>query len=352
MPEKVRLGFIGCGFMGQCVHLPSFKKVKNAEIIAISDLRPKLAKAVAERWKIRKVYPSHLEMIEDKEIDAIVEITNKFLHTRIAVDALKAGKHVFTEKPIATTSKDALEMVRAAEKKDLKLMVGYMKRYDTGVLKAKEAYEEFISHDKVTWARSHIFGGGRASDTPAEQMITTDEKNPEIEPRYPDFLPKNLTTVMNDLLEVLVHYINLPRYFLGDPAAVDSFKFWPSGSMAVLNYGDYPLITEFFRISSDFWDEQTQLYFKDGWIKMRPPPLLMRNMAAKVDIYRAGETQRDEFPHGSASYGFEREAQHFIDCIVDDKEPISSGADSYKDIVIIESMLKALIENKRIEIEF
>ncbi|NIM45913.1 MAG: Gfo/Idh/MocA family oxidoreductase, partial [Nitrososphaeria archaeon] len=109
--EKVRLGFVGCGFMGQCVHLPSFRRVRNAEIVAITDLRPKLAKAVANEWKIGKVYPSHIEMVEDKEIDAVVEITNKFVHAPIAIDALKSGKHVFTEKPIATTSKDASAMV-------------------------------------------------------------------------------------------------------------------------------------------------------------------------------------------------------------------------------------------------
>ena len=73
MPEKVKLGFIGCGFMGQCVHLPSFQKVKNAEIVAIGALRTKLARAVA-----------------DDEIDAIVQITNTFVHKPIAIDALKA----------------------------------------------------------------------------------------------------------------------------------------------------------------------------------------------------------------------------------------------------------------------
>jgi len=159
MPGKVKLGFVGCGFMGQCVHLPSFQRAENAEIVAITDLRPRLAKAVADRWKIRRVYPSHHEMVEDEEIDAIVEITNKFAHAQTALDALEAGKHVFTEKPIATNAKDAEEMVKKAQKHDRKLMVGYMKRYDTGVLKAKEVFHEFAEKDKVTYARSHLFGG-------------------------------------------------------------------------------------------------------------------------------------------------------------------------------------------------
>lgn len=351
MLGKVELGFVGCGFMGQCVHLPSFKRVENAEIIAISDLRPKLAKAVADRWKIRKVYSSHLEMIEDKEIDAIVEITNKFVHAPIAIDALKAGKHVFTEKPIATTTRDAKEMVKAAEKNGVKLMVGYMKRYDTGVLKAKEAFEDFVKNDKVTYARSHLFGGDWICGSTAEQMIKTEEMYPEIKPRFPDFLPKALVKVMDNLLEQ-IHDINLPRYFLGEPVAVESFNLWPGASVSLLNYGDHPLTLEMGSISADFWEEQFIIYFKDGWIDLRPPPPLLRNVPTKLHIYRAGEIQRDESPHGAWSWPFEREAQHFVDCIVEDREPVSSGFDSYKDIVIVESMLKVAIEGRRIEIGF
>jgi len=63
---KERIGFIGCGFMGQCVHLPSFKRLENVEVNAICDVRLKLTRAVAERWKIKKVYSSHLDLIEEE----------------------------------------------------------------------------------------------------------------------------------------------------------------------------------------------------------------------------------------------------------------------------------------------
>ena len=43
MSRKIKLGFVGCGFIGQCVHIPNFKRVENAEIVAISDVRPRLA---------------------------------------------------------------------------------------------------------------------------------------------------------------------------------------------------------------------------------------------------------------------------------------------------------------------
>jgi len=337
--------------MGQCVHLPSFHKVKNAEIAAIAELRPKLAKAVAERWKIKKVYSSHLEMVEDEEIDAIVEVTNKFAHSAIAIDALKSGKHVFTEKPIATNSKDAEEMVKTARKHGVQLMVGYMKRYDTGVLKAKEVFKEFAKTDKIMYVRSHLFGGDWICGPTAEDRIETDEPYPKIEPRFPDFLPEGLTHIMDHLLEQ-IHDINLPRYFLGDPKAAESLEFWPGGFLALLHYEDYPLLLEMGSITADFWDEQLIIYFKNGWIDLKPPPPLLRNVSTKVHVYRAGNVQRDEFLHGSWSWPFERQAQHFVDCVSENKEPVSNGLDSYKDIIIIESILKSAIEGRIKDIKF
>ncbi|MEM2465644.1 MAG: hypothetical protein QXL85_08600, partial [Candidatus Bathyarchaeia archaeon] len=85
---------------------------------------------------------------------------------------------------------------------------------------------------------------------------------------------------------------------------------------------------------------------------LRPSPPLLRNVPAKVHVYRAGKIQRDEYPHGSWVWSFERQAQHFIECIIEDKEPVSSGDDSYKDIVIAEAILKSAANRKRVEIEF
>jgi len=349
LPEKAKLGFVGCGFMGQCVHLPSFHKVKNAEIVAVSDLRPKLAKAVAERWGIKKVYPSHLEMIEDKEIDAVVEVTNKSVHAPIAIDALECGKHVFTEKPMATSSEDAKKMVLTARKHGLKLMVGYMKRYDTGVLRAKEAFTELSDSDQVTFARSHVFGGDWICGVTAEIMIDTAEPLPKINSRRPSFSTERYVNIMDSLFEQ-IHDVNLPRYFLGDPAAVDSSMLWPGGFVSLLDYGEFPLVLETGSITADFWEEQLIIYFRNGWIDLRPAPPLLRNTPAEVQVYLAGRAQREERLHGMWSWAFERQAQHFIDCIVEDKEPISNGADSYKDIVIVESIIRAASEGRRIEI--
>jgi len=345
MADKIRIGFVGCGFMGQSVHLPSFRKCKDAEILAISDLRPKLAKAVSERWGIKKTYPSHLELVEDKELDAVVVITNKFTHAEIVIDAIRAGKHVFVEKPMATTAADAKMMADTAQKYDTKLMVGYMKRYDPGIHRAKEIFSELKKDDRITFARTHCFDGEWICGPTAEPMISTEEKYPDVDRIFPEFLPQNLFGTMDWLLEE-VHDINLPRFFLGDPVSVEYFRVWPGSFVGFLSYEEFPLAFEMGEISSDFYDEQLIIYFKNSWLEVRAPPPLLRNVPARVHVYRAGGIQRDEYPHGGWSWAFEREAQHFIDCILRDERPLSDGSDSYKDIAIIEDLLKKAMEKE------
>jgi predicted dehydrogenase len=250
-------------------------------------------------------------------------------------------------------------MVKAAEKSGMKLMVGYMKRFDTGVQRAKTTFQELTQSDRVTYARSHMFGGDWVCGPFAEQLIETDKKYPEIEQRHPKFLTEDFYNLMSNLLEQ-IHNINLPRYFIGEPLYVDyACQFTRSlnassitASLYILNYKNFPLVLEYGGGTWDFWDEQLLIYLTNNWINIETPAPCLRNVPAKVHIYRAGKIQTDEYPHGSRSWAFERQTQHFIDCIINDEKPISDGTDSYKDLVIVESLVKGTMENKRIEISY
>ncbi|HGE72657.1 TPA: gfo/Idh/MocA family oxidoreductase, partial [Candidatus Poribacteria bacterium] len=72
MSEKVRIGFVGVGSMGQCAHLKNYVTVPECEVVAIAEMRQKLAKRVAEKYGIPKVYATHEEMIANEKLDGIV----------------------------------------------------------------------------------------------------------------------------------------------------------------------------------------------------------------------------------------------------------------------------------------
>ena len=119
MEEKV-LGFGVIGTGTYCDHyLRNLGPVyKNVRPVGCADLNTEAARAAAERWNIPKVYTSD-EMMADPEVDIVLILTNPASHYSLTMQALKAGKHVYCEKPLATSLEQANEIVEYAEKQGL-----------------------------------------------------------------------------------------------------------------------------------------------------------------------------------------------------------------------------------------
>ncbi len=119
MEEKV-LGFGVIGTGTYCDHyLRNLGPVyKNVRPVGCADLNTEAARAAAERWNIPKVYTSD-EMMSDPEVDIVLILTNPASHYSLTMQALKAGKHVYCEKPLATSLEQANEIVKFAEKQGL-----------------------------------------------------------------------------------------------------------------------------------------------------------------------------------------------------------------------------------------
>ncbi len=128
--EKVRVGIIGCGGIANGKHMPSLRKVKEAEMVAFCDLIIERAEEAAKKFGTpdAKVYTDYKELLEDKTIDVVHVCTPNRAHSFITVDALEAGKHVMCEKPMAINSVEALKMVEAARRTGKKLTIGYQNR--------------------------------------------------------------------------------------------------------------------------------------------------------------------------------------------------------------------------------
>lgn len=342
------MGFVGCGFMGQLAHLVNFLESDKCEVLALAELRRELGRKVAEKYRIPRLYESHKDLAEDEDIEAVVEITPDELHAPIAIDLMNAGKHLFTEKPMATRLIDAQRMVEAAEKNNVKLMVGYMKRFDPGVQRAKELLDGFrISGElgEITFVRAHCFGGDWVCNI--GRPITTEESKPETPIPLPEWLPKELGRDFKGYNNVYCHNINLLRFLLGDVKGVRyaelGGKSWKTGRIAILDFGDFISSLETGFISANFWDEEIKIYFEDGWMEILTPPPLLRNVPAKVEVYKAGKIQQVISPYSSWDWSFRRASEHFLDCILENREPISSGRDSMEDIRVIEEIFKAYV---------
>ena len=108
-----RIGIIGCGKIAQVRHLPEYRENPAAEIYGLYDLNGARAAELAAEYGA-KAYPSIEAMLSDPEIDAVSVCTVNDSHAQIAIEALRAGKNVLCEKPMATTLEDCEEMTRVA----------------------------------------------------------------------------------------------------------------------------------------------------------------------------------------------------------------------------------------------
>ncbi len=127
--EKTRIAVIGLGSVAQMVHLPNLMKIKNAEISSVAEINKGKLNFVAEKFKVKKRFNNHTDLLNDDQTDAVIISTPTHLHKQIAIDCLNAGKDVLVEKPLARNSTEGKDIVECAKKNKRKLMIGMNLRY-------------------------------------------------------------------------------------------------------------------------------------------------------------------------------------------------------------------------------
>ncbi|MBI1924372.1 Gfo/Idh/MocA family oxidoreductase [Candidatus Poribacteria bacterium] len=133
--SKLRVGVIGLGGIARA-HCDAIATLDNVEVVAVADLFEEKRHQYMDRYNIPKGYASHVELLQDDEIDAVAITLGHQLHHRLTVDACNAGVHV--EKPMAISLQQCDDMIAAAASNNVKLMVGYTQHFYGTSLKAKE----------------------------------------------------------------------------------------------------------------------------------------------------------------------------------------------------------------------
>ena len=155
--EKVRLGVVGLGWIAQVVHLPMLCKLNEAEVVAICDRDKSRGRLVAEKFGITSLYSDVTQMLENEKLDAVIIATSTDSHKEVTLSALKAGKDVLVEKPIARKYDEALAMAEAVKVHKRKLMVGMNHRFrpDAMILKSFLEGKELgkVFYTKAGWLR-------------------------------------------------------------------------------------------------------------------------------------------------------------------------------------------------------
>ena len=141
MTTQVRWGIIGLGWFGE-VHAEALSAMPGLELSALCTRRPQRLAEVADRFGVAKRYTDYRQLLADPDIDVVGITTHIQDHRDIAIDALRSGKHVFLEKPMAPTVADCDQILAAAATASGHFMVGHICRFDPRVALAKQAIDE------------------------------------------------------------------------------------------------------------------------------------------------------------------------------------------------------------------
>jgi len=357
---KLKIGMIGAGFIGQLAHLMNFIEVVNCKVQAVAEYKPVLRQKVAARYDIPQTYATHVELLQQADVDAVVVVTPRPFTGPIVLDCLKAGKHVLSEKPMVGNAEQAKVLLEAAEINGVKYAVGYMKRFDEGVEAAKKALKEVLE----TGSLGTILGVhatcymGNSYCNPYGHVVT-DEKAEYTLSGWsiaPEWLPTEYHQPFGAYLNTYSHVTNLLRYLFEETPVVEYVNLTDhGGQLAVLGFEKFVATLETGKMSHRGWSEEIRIKFSDGEINIAMPPALLRNIPASVEIYRAGIVQEKIRPCVNWSWAFKRQAESFVSDILENKSMRNSAQEAYQEILLTEEiwhreMQRLGIENKIAEV--
>jgi UDP-N-acetylglucosamine 3-dehydrogenase len=315
--KKLGVAVIGTGFWGKN-HARVYKELASTELVAICDVNADRAKSVADQFGA-KAYTSSARMLKNEEIEAVSVCTWSTNLAKEALKALKAGKHVLVEKPMATNTKQAEKLLETAEKNDLHLTVGFLMRFIPGLQHIREA----IENKKI-----------------GELVCVTAKRVSQWPERIGD------VGVVKDMA---IHDIDVIRYISNeDPITV----YAKAGSMKHRKFEDYAQIMLTYKDGKSAFIESNWLTpYKTRTLTVTGSDAIMRldYITQELWIESAKENLQPRYPWQEP---LKLELQHFADCISEKKKPLITGADGLKALQIAEAALQSSAKNRAIKLRW
>lgn len=352
---RIKVGVVGCGLIGQMMHLPHLKELhERFELVTLCDVSPGTLQYVGDYYDVTRRHSDHREMLREP-IDAVM-VLSADSHGAVIVDALRAGKHVFTEKPMCFTLGEADRILEAHRAAGTVCMVTYMKRYDPAFryvqplvrgLRDLQAIEITILHPSEANQIAH-HDIRRFPDVPeAARTQLRQEQDRLIREAIGEFSPLERRVFADNLLSTLVHDVNVLRGLSGDPAEVLFTDVWAGGEsmLTLLRYPAGVRCTIALHYLPDLanYQETVAYYAKADRIKLIFPSPFFRNMPTQA-IVEGMEDGKPYEKHVTASMqeAFKEELIHFADCVEQGTRPTTTPEEARGDIALLHAIFGAI----------
>lgn len=343
--RKAGIGFLGTGFMGQLAHLTNYADNPDCRVVALAEIRPKLARAVAEHYGVQKVYANHHDLLADPEVEAVVCSQPFHNNYPLGKQVLAAGKSLITEKPMVTRLDEGQELVALAKQKGVIYAVGLMKRYDPGVQIARQTIQAFVQSSELGPLRmvdAYCYTGDWLQNAGRPVLTEEEAKAPPVINRYPDHVPPERQEAYDYLINVFAHNVNLIRYLLpGGHMNVVHGLFFGQALSLNLSSGKVVISLRGTPVNYHDWNEETRFVFEKGHVRVRTPAPMNRQAVAQVTIYRAIPPVREERElFAEVDWGFRRQARGFVAALLGGAAPLATGEDCLEDVAILEDVMR------------
>ncbi len=350
MSATLRCAVIGTGAIG-FDHLNGFLHCRRATVVAIAEKSPARAKEAADRFKIPRSYADYQELLEQPDLDAVTIALPNHLHAPVAIEALKARKHVLLEKPMAMNAAEAFRIIETAKKIRRTLMVGMNFRFDRQTQIARQFIQRGdlgeIYHARAFWLRRSGI------------------------PRTGSWFTQKGLAGGGCTVDLGVHMLDVCLHLLDDfevtrVSAQTFAKFGPRG-LGEFEWGrseidpKKPFDVEDYSVALIRFKSGKTLALESSWAANQPGDareygidLLGTNAGLSLypaRLYRSGPSGYETVQLAAPKLiHFEDRIQHFVNCVLDGKKPLVPVEESLKVQGILDAIYESAATGKEVKI--
>jgi len=341
MSKKVRIGFVGVGWMGQCAHLKNYVTVPECEVVALAELRPNLREAVARKYGVARTYANAEELLAKEKLDGIVASQPFDKHGQIIIPLYKSRIPIFTEKPLAAILEVGEKMLAALKASGTWHMVGYHKRSDPATMCAKAEIDRLKASGelgKLKYVRLVMPAGDWVAGG-FNDIIKSDEPMP---PMASDVNYKWDDPYFS-FVNYYIHQVNLLRHLLGesyrvtfaDKAGVLLVVESASGVTGTIELSPYQTTID--------WQESALVAFEKGFVKLELPAPVALNRPGRVEFFRDpgnGVTPQSIIPQMPWIHAMRQQAMNFVRAINGEIKPLCDATEALEDLKVANDYIR------------
>ena len=333
MADKVGVAVVGVGFVGGQAHVPSFRKIEGSELVALGARTEKRVKPLAEKYGV-KYHLDYDKLLEDPKVDAVALAVPTPFHYDSAMKAIKKGKHVLCEMPLAPTINQVKELQKAAEKAGVILMPILQFRFAPIYVKTKE----MIKADKIGKPIALHFCEFIPASALAEQWpINSWAWNIEKSGGYPDF---TLSVWSIDMIRWMFESEIVDAEFRSNYPKIEKYG-------GILGYNTMGLIKlSNGLVGSLHYSASVTASASTARLEVYGDNTNVIHAIWFNKILLYGQDQQPQEWNldvkGTRVWGHRQLDEHFIDCILHHKKPLVTAEDAIKAIEIAQKITKQL----------